>query len=1516
MSTFRPLIKAIPIENPHSTSRISEEFCKLHQNWYEKVIKPPEFEYQAIPIEPLPEPKVVPYNNDFNLTEEDSKQINDKRESEQIIKFLNRSKTEITLENIGIDLQPISNFVPGPQEPIYLFDIPKAENTDIYLKVSIENMSLPDSNSQLPGIQGMIFLMDSAPRKTEIQNIVKESASDPAFFAFQNDKPVFIQTAEQVTFFQMQKPIPKTMMMVCVLFTESTTDESGTSGLSISSPIPYAFSYLLLCEGDTKKQFNNNWTKLDSSDSFKNIGQPPSEENSVILNGAISAEFIYFDGLPPTCLSIDNSRNKPLLCLPSSPRITDPIASFFISGIQFLFNNAPKGEYIYFKLFLCLNQTDPFKPEGIKCIASRGVDLLLDTYSSFPIISGKKVYFPDIIRILIENPLPNTAHLIFHIYSISKNTSNLHKIAILPLFSQDGTLIQNNLITIPVTPMKRIKSEDYLSKVKSSSKTNIMINFRLPVFLYPPKCFADSANALIPQQFQWNLILSQASQETLVFLAIPIVSKILSLISQDTVENLFDFLYKFKNFDIKSTIKNWVYTNFDPKTIKPGSNFTSSFANALEPLIQKAIDANRELVPPFSYSFDLVSDILLISFQQTAGSKIVLTPIFKMFNGITRLISSLLMEREKELCVSLNKDFALLLFKFRTMCDDPGVFEALSNHLRFLIQLNHNESFFCIFDFLQVFAVTNEFAIFVATQLPVRPLNNIMFSPFHPIISLICLAINKTMTAGDERTLVECIKFLNQLFLPLELIDTASSFRIAFAFFPILDIISSFYASDLMKDHHYDLMPTILFLLGYSPSQLLKNFFSSMSPNFQTLFIEFLSTVTEAMISRLTPEITVLNGLFNQLTQRVIQFLFINLNYFQDSISSVIKLISLFFSPHQIPRNFPKIFDIVSRLIKIYPCQRLLIQNLLEVMTRKQSIARCFATSLILLFFKADFDERKTVTVSSVEVIDALTTLLLHSPTEQISIYKQMINRIQTLSPYFKSELFASKLNERMVAQYKIAEVIEKLRLAAHPPDERAVYVMQIANQHRTFPSMRMKWLKEIVRINVNCNNFVSAFIAQLHICALIATVFIHEDVLNSYSAQNDTNNISLDTKSSSNKSIENHQAIKKVADSDFNLIICQPIRNARTKGGRGKYMLSEKDFSFNTGVLIETEIDFESISSDFQFISSDFTIELLKQNLEEAIELGEKSQLFYDLRCLYSLQMRIFATERDYKELAKISKGLSNSFHNLTATTSQTHDTALLFFNVNNKRVYCVGTAAESDFQGSLSADDVIVPVVKYDPTPEETEHLHCWKRFRGIVKQEDLEKVSNADAKEIQLVQYTTNEELPRFTRFSEIHEIKTVSVSLSDHVELETSKLRLMIRQASTEFEKCFPCRQINQIEGDYKQKIERDMNRIVSLFEMALKGNDSIFKLLKLLRSKGKEDKAHELAVMLRASIERLLKIYHRAIEYLQSPDHYLIFKEMRELSLAFTNDFKLKEIDSKSYEGKRDPLTEHIEYEIS
>ena len=148
------------------------------------------------------------------------------------------------------------------------------------------------------------------------------------------------------------------------------------------------------------------------------------------------------------------------------------------------------------------------------------------------------------------------------------------------------------------------------------------------------------------------------------------------------------------------------------------------------------------------------------------------------------------------------------------------------------------------------------------------------------------------------------------------------------------------------------------------------------------------------------------------------------------------------------------------------------------------------------------------------------------------------------------------------------------------------------------------------------------------------------------------------------------------------------------------------------------------------------------------------------------------------------------------------------------------------------------------------------------------------------------------------------------------LEAEKVLRAMRQSSLEFEKCFPCRNLGPVCGTFEQNIERDMDRIVALFRWALDGKQSLFELMKLQVSKGGKKLALELASQVREELERLIKVYHRGIEYLQSQQHFLLYKEMRDLLMSFTGEFDLKDVDAKSYEGRNDPLTEHIDYEIA
>ena len=114
---------------------------------------------------------------------------------------------------------------------------------------------------------------------------------------------------------------------------------------------------------------------------------------------------------------------------------------------------------------------------------------------------------------------------------------------------------------------------------------------------------------------------------------------------------------------------------------------------------------------------------------------------------------------------------------------------------------------------------------------------------------------------------------------------------------------------------------------------------------------------------------------------------------------------------------------------------------------------------------------------------------------------------------------------------------------------------MKIANQYKNYPSIRLKWLYEIVRTNTEANNLISAFVCQLHIVALIETVI------------SEIKDISQNEESC-----------------NFYLSVVQPIKTYYSflNNSECEYPLSPKnDLSFMPDVLQETDIDIENIKSD-----------------------------------------------------------------------------------------------------------------------------------------------------------------------------------------------------------------------------------------------------------------------------------------------------------------------------------------------
>ena len=70
----------------------------------------------------------------------------------------------------------------------------------------------------------------------------------------------------------------------------------------------------------------------------------------------------------------------------------------------------------------------------------------------------------------------------------------------------------------------------------------------------------------------------------------------------------------------------------------------------------------------------------------------------------------------------------------------------------------------------------------------------------------------------------------------------------------------------------------------------------------------------------------------------------------------------------------------------------------------------------------------------------------------------------------------------------------------------------------------------------------------------------------------------------------------------------------------------------------------------------------------------------------------------------------------------------------------------------------------------------------------------------------------------------------------------------------------------------------------------------------------------MAIKTLREVQRLVKVYHRAIEFLQSEEHFLTYARLSKSRVAFTNFFGLPDIDTKGYEGRKDMMLEKCDFE--
>ena len=489
---------------------------------------------------------------------------------------------------------------------------------------------------------------------------------------------------------------------------------------------------------------------------------------------------------------------------------------------------------------------------------------------------------------------------------------------------------------------------------------------------------------------------------------------------------------------------------------------------------------------------------------------------------------------------------------------------------------------------------------------------------------------------------------------------------------------------------------------------------------------------------------------------------------------------------------------------------------------------------------------------------------------------------------------------------------------------------MKIADANKNFPSFRMKWLKKIVLINSRNGYYNAAFVAQIHICALISTIILNKDKIEFFNQNHEKMNFLNETEFDEIDSLIdfNHPVVKNLSQNPtttsnspqssqndqipFNLIITRPFLRS------GNQVLSETEFKFIPSVLVETTIDFDSLHPDFYFLLGDFTLKMLKKNLKEAVRIGLKAKLYYDVRCILSILLRIAIFENDGETIGKISSFFKETYIGALTVNSTPSGYSVIFYMKDNF-IFCIDEGKSIEEGG--------IQVNRIDKDSGLTEKNHCFSIYRTRITENDIDQISSQNEKSdknegdftLKMTQYTTTNALPRFTIKSEIIDSKTVSISLLSFVKMEEERLLNNVDQISSQFERCFPIIDLNGVDGEIefniRPNIEADLGRIYGLILNLFDGKVSLFNLLKLVAEKLSPSTALEMAKKLSPKIEKLIQIYHTLVELLKNPEANSRFMEAVNLVNSFTSAFQLNDIDTTCYNGGRNPLSSMNDYEV-
>jgi hypothetical protein len=197
-----------------------------------------------------------------------------------------------------------------------------------------------------------------------------------------------------------------------------------------------------------------------------------------------------------------------------------------LSRLCFTFKKGHKAGNGFFRLYLEENLADPLNVNGLPVFVSKESGGLSPVYESTMLPVGSDTYvFPDVVRILLEKPLKQTARLVVHFMLTEGKAANVIRLATYSLFVDGQVIASTRHCSLTFEP-KAINTSDYVQRhrnLKKGYKFHFTID--IPKVFFPPPIFAQLMEAQHPNQVDWGLLKDSSSPDIAIDQLIPVVYK-------------------------------------------------------------------------------------------------------------------------------------------------------------------------------------------------------------------------------------------------------------------------------------------------------------------------------------------------------------------------------------------------------------------------------------------------------------------------------------------------------------------------------------------------------------------------------------------------------------------------------------------------------------------------------------------------------------------------------------------------------------------------------------------------------------------------------------------------------------------------------------------------------------------------------------------------------------------------------------------------------------------------------